>query len=186
MDKKMKREPTMRMLGCADYEARWVDDSQMVKLTARGFLPCANHQAQLEKGADGIWETVFYTQEDSVESYTPFCLQAFVMVDTNGASLFVKDALGVHKLAIQAAKVKASEEDTGSYIVYARKAAIDVPDETYFTQPVGTKVLPIYNRAFGPASKAHCAEFIATANDKFMIELDELHAKIEKVEGREE
>ena len=182
----MTRKATTRMLGCADYEARWMDESQMVQLTARGFLPCANHQAQLEKSADGGWETVFYTQETTVESYTPFCLQVYVMADNNTGTILVRDALGLHELAIQAAPVIRPEEDTGRYIVYARKAAIDVPDETYFTQPVGTKVLPIYSRAFGPASKAHCAEFVATANDKFMIELDELHAKIERVEGREE
>jgi len=182
----MTRETTLRMLGCADYEARWVDESQMVQLTARGFLPCANHHAQLEKGADGGWETVFYTQEHAEESYTSFCLQAFVMVDKNSNAILVKDALGVHELPIQAPVVKPEEADTGLYIVYARKAAIDVPDETYFTQPVGTKVLPIYSRAYGPASKADCAAFIATANDRFMEELDELHAKIERVEGREE
>ena len=173
------------MLGCAEYEARWVDESQMVKLTARGFLPCANHQAQLEKGADGGWETVFYTQDSTEESYTPFCLQAYVMADKKSTNLLVKDALGVHELAIQAPVLKSEVSDTGSYIVYARKAAIDVPGETYFTQPVGTKVLPLYTRAFGPASKADCAAFIATADDRFMRELDELHAKIERVEGRE-
>ena len=182
----MTRETTVRMLGCADYEARWVDESQMVHLTARGFLPCANHHAQLEKGAEGGWEIVFYTQEAAVESYTPFCLQAFVMVDKNSTTILVKDALAVHELAIQAATVKPEVADTGSYVVYARKAAIDVPDETYFTQPVGTKVLPLYTRAFGPASKSDCTAFIATANDRFMQELDELHAKIERVEGREE
>jgi len=176
----------MRMLGCADYEARWVDESQMVKLTARGFLPCANHHAQLEKGVEGGWETVFYTQEATEECYTPFCLQAFVMADKCSTSILVKDALGVHELAIQAPVAKAEDADTGSYVVYARKAAVDVPDETYFIQPVGTKVLPIYSRAYGPASKADCAAFISTANDRFMQELDELHAKIERVEGREE
>ena len=183
---KMTRKATTRMLGCADYEARWVDESQMVQLTARGFLPCANHQAQLEKSTDGGWETVFYTQETAIESYTPFCLQVFVMADKDMNTIVVRDALGAHELVIQAALVMTPEEDSGHYIVYARKAAIDVPDETYFTQPVGTKVLPLYNRAYGPASKADCATFIATANDKFMIELDELHAKIERVEGQEE
>jgi len=182
----MTRELTTRMLGCAEYEARWVDESQMVLLTARGFLPCANHHAQLEKRADGGWETVFYTHESATESYTPFCLQAFVIVEGSKEMLAVTDALGTHELALQAPKAKTVAADTGRYIVYARKAAIDVPDETYFTQPVGTKVLPIYSRAFGPASKARCAEFITTANDKFMIELDELHAKIERVEVGEE
>ena len=182
----MGRKTTTRMLGCADYEAQWIDDSMAVRLTARGFLPCANHYAQLEKRVGTMWEMVFYTQESLVESYSPFCLQAIVMVGDNQDTLTVLDALGEHEIAIRPAEIVVPEEDMGRYIVYARKTAIDVPDETYFTQPVGTKVLPIFSRAFGPACKADCAAFIAVANDRFMTELDELHAKIERVEGRDE
>jgi len=63
---------------------------------------------------------------------------------------------------------------------------VNVPDETFFTQPLGTKVLPIYSRAFGPSSKRECDAFIAAANNDFMMELDALHAKIERVEGGDE
>ncbi len=182
----MTREITTRMLGCADYEARWVDDSQMVQLTARGFLPCANHHAQLEKRLGATWEMVFYTQESCTENYSPFCLQALVMVEGKNDTMIVMDALGEQVIAIQPAKRAAPEEDSGPYIVYTRKSAVNVPDETYFIQPVGTKVLPIYSRTFGPANKADCDAFIATANDKFMVELDELHAKIERVEVGED
>ncbi len=180
----MERKTTTRMLGCADYEARWIDDSMAVQLTAKGFLPCANHFAQLEKRADGGWDMVFYTQESRDETYAPFCIQAIAMPANAQDSILVVDALGVHEIAIQPAEIR--PEETGDFVVYARKTAVNVPDETYFVQPAGTRVLPIYSRAFGPASKADCRAFIASANDKFMVELDELHAKIERVEGRED
>ena len=186
MEKKMTRETTTRMLGCARFEARWIGDSQMVELTARGFLPCASHHAQLEKRVGAVWELVFYTQETGDEFYTPFCLHAKVLVADARDTLIVIDALGEHEIAIQPAEKVEPDADGGSYIVYARKTAIDVPDETYFTLPVGTKVLPIYSRAFGPAGKNECRAFIAMANDKFMVELDELHAKIERVEVGED
>ena len=182
----MGRKSTTRMLGCADYEAKWLDDSMAVRLTARGFLPCANHFAQLEKRSDGSWETVFYTQDCRDEYHTPFYLQAIVVAEDEQRTVAVTDAFGRHEITIRAAEQPAPEEDAGDYIVYARKTSVNVPDETFFTQAVGTKVLPIYSRAFGPSSKAACAAFIASANNDFMMELDALHAKIERVEGRED
>ncbi len=182
----MGRKTTTRMLGCADYKAQWVDDSMAVRLTACGFLPCANHFAQLEKMADGGWEMVFYTQNTRNETYSPFCLQAIVMVSEDKSTILVNDALGRHEISIRPAEVVAEARDAGDHIVYARKTAVNVPDETYFTQPVGTKVLPIFARAFGPACKADCAAFIASANVDFMMELDQLHAKIERAEVGED
>lgn len=182
----MGRKNTTRMLGCAEYEAKWIDDSMAVRLTARGFLPCANHFAQLEKRSDDSWETVFYTQDCRDERHTPFCQHAIIMAEGEQSSISVIDALGKHEIQIARADILTPEGQPGMYIVYARKTAVNVPDETYFTQPLGTKVLPIYSRAFGPSSKAECDAFIASANNDFMVELDALHAKIERVEAREE
>ena len=182
----MGRKSTTRMLGCAEYEAKWMDDSMAVQLTARGFLPCANHFAQLEKRGDGHWETVFYTQDSRIEKPTPFCQHVILMVESDQDSVFVVDALGRHEVAISPAESVVPEDQTGVYIVYARKTAVNVPDETFFTQPVGTKVLPIYSRAFGPSSKAECDAFIADANNDFMMELDQLHAKFERAEVGED
>jgi len=182
----MGRKSTTRMLGCAEYEAKWLDDSMAVQLTARGFLPCANHFAQLEKRSDGHWETVFYTQDCRAEKHVPFCQQAILVVEDDQDSVFVADALGRHEIAIRPAENLVPDKQPGAHIVYARKTAVNVPDETFFTQPLGTKVLPIYSRAFGPSSKTECDAFIAAANNDFMMELDALHAKIERVEGREE
>ncbi len=181
----MGRITTTRMLGCADYKAQWIDDSMAVRLTARGFLACRNHFAQLEKRADGGWELVFIAQDCAEESYIPFCTEAIVVASADDETVSVRDALGQYDIAIQPAEA-AVPEDAGEHIVYARNTAVNVPDETYFTQPVGTKVLPIYARAFGPASKSACAAFIASANADFMVELDQLHAKIERAEGGEE
>lgn len=180
----MGRKTTTRMLGCADYEARWIDDSMTVQLTAKGFLPCSNHHAQMEKRADGGWEMVFYTQETCDETYTPFAVQAIAIAENSQDRITISDALGTHGVAIQPAEVK--PEDTGDFFVYARKTTVKVPDETYFILPAGTRVLPIYRRAFGPASKADCRAFIASANNRFMMELDELHAKIARVEVGED
>jgi len=182
----MGRKSTMRMLGCAEYEAKWIDDSMAVLITARGFLPCANHFAQLEVQADGSCEMVFYIQDSREESYSPFCLQVIVMVDNDGDSVLMVDALGRHEISVKPAEVKAREEKRGLHIVYARKSSVNVPDETYFTQPVGTKVLPIFARAYGPSSKPDCEAFIASANADFMVELDQLHAKIERAEVGED
>jgi len=182
----MGRKTTTRMLGCADYKAQWVDGSMVVRLSARGFLPCANHYAQLEKTAAGDWEMVFYTQDSRDETYSPFCLQTIVMATEGQTSVLVNDALGGHEIRIRPAEMEATEPDTCEYIVYARKSALNVPDETYFTQPVDTKVLPIYARAYGPASKVECAAFISSANMDFMMEWDQLHAKIEQAEVGED
>ena len=127
---------------------------------------------------------VFYTQDSRDETYSPFCIQAIAMAANSQDTITVVDALGAHEIAIRQAE--AQPEEVGDFVVYARKTTVNVPDETYFTQPAGTKVLPIYSRAFGPACKADCRAFIASANDKFMMELDELHAKIERVEVGEE
>ncbi len=182
----MERKTTTRMLGCADYKAQWVDDSMAVRLTARGFLPCANHFAQLEKRADGGWEMVFYTQDSRDETYSPFCLQAIVMASDGQNSVIVSDALGHHEINIRPAEKVVVAQDARDHIVYARKSVLNVPDETFFTQSVGTKVLPIYAHAFGPASKADCTAFIASANVDFMMELDQLHAKLERAEVGED
>ena len=182
----MGSKSTTRMLGCAEYEAKWMDDSMAVQLTARGYLPCANHFAQLEKRSDGSWETVFYTQDCREEKHKPFCQHAILVAEADQTAIFVMDALGRHEVVIGAAESVEPEDQSGEHIVYARKTALNVPDETFFTQPVGTKVLPIYSRAFGPSSKPECDAFIAAANDDFMMELDALHAKIERVEGRDE
>ncbi len=182
----MGRKSTTRMLGCAEYEAKWIDDSMAVQLTARGFLPCANHFAQLEKRSNGRWELVFYTQDSSKETHTPFCQQVIMVVEDGCNTVFVMDALGQHEVSIQQAIIQEPSDQPGMHIVYARKTAVNVPDETFFTQPLGTKVLPIYSRAFGPSSKAECDAFIAAANNDFMMELDALHAKIEGVERQED
>lgn len=182
----MGRKNTMRMLGCADYEAKWIDDSLAVRITARGFLPCANHFAQLEVQADGCCEMVFYTQDSRDESYSPFFLQAIVMLENNRDTVLLVDALGQHEIRVKPTEAKLREETSGQHIVYARNTSVNVPDETYFTQPVGTKVLPIFKRAYGPASKADCEAFIASANVDFMMELDQLHAKIERAEVGED
>ena len=129
----MGRKNTMRMLGCADYEAKWIDDSMAVRLTARGFLPCANHFAQLEVQADGSCEMVFYIQDSRDESYSPFCLQTIVMVEGDHDTVVMVDALGQHEIRVKPAEIKVREDARGQYIVYARKSSINVPDETYFT-----------------------------------------------------
>ena len=185
----MERNVTTRMLGCADYEARWIDNSMVVKITARGFLPCANHQAQLEKKAGSICEMVFYTQECCVESYTPFSLQAIVVASSSSAFVTVIDALGEHQLAIQPAEIielePETEEDMGPHMVYIRQSATEIAEEAYFTVPASTNVLPIFIRAYGPASKRDCAAFIASGNEDFLDELEQLHLKIRKVEDEE-
>jgi len=182
----MGRKSTMRMLGCAEYEAKWVDDSMAVRVNARGFLPCDNHFAQLEAQTGGGCEMVFYIQESRDESYSPFCLQTIVMVEDDSETVVIVDALGRHEIPVKPADDVMREDLSGEHIVYARKSSVNVPDETYFTQPVGTKVLPIFSRAYGPSSKPDCEAFIASANADFMMELDQLHAKIERAEVGED
>ena len=39
----------IRVLGVAEYEAKWVQRSNLIRLRASGILPCSNYKAQLEQ-----------------------------------------------------------------------------------------------------------------------------------------
>lgn len=178
----MKREITTRMLGCAEYEAQWIGKGLTVRLTARGYLPCANHLAQLEKRSDATWETIFYTQEDSVETFTPFKLQVIVMVNEGDTIVSVMDALGEHRIKIAASRQEEPEVLAGDlreqFLVYFRKDNAKPNKSAYFMVPVGTKVLPIFKRAYGPSHKHDCNSFIDASNFDFLDELALIHDKL--------
>ena len=172
------RTTTTRMLGCAEYTAKWIDQGTAVKLEARGFLPCANHHAQLEKrlAPDGavFTEMVFYTQDCREEDFSPFQLETIVLNESEAEGLIVLDALGLHNVEIAPATQEAEQplsddaEDAVQHLVYCRpKGAGDIR-EACFMVPVGTKVLPIFRLAYGPANKQDCASFIAAETHPFL------------------
>jgi len=192
---KPARTPTTRMLGCAEYTANWIDGGTAVRLVARGFLPCANHHAQLEKRAtpDGasLTELVFYTQESREETFSPFVLETIVLNECEDESLFVLDALGLNNVHIEPAIEQPTEttaelQDSGQHMVYCRPAGASARPEACFMVPVGTKVLPIYRSAFGPAGKPACAEFIAAETHPFLEKLHDLATDSARSTGREE
>lgn len=176
-----RRETTTRMLGCADYEATWIGEGTAVRLIAHGFLPCTNHLAQLEKRAEvaspAVTELVFYTQESREETFTPFRLETIVLNSAGSDSLTVIDALGAHQILITSGNAEgreddaSSENDTEKYLVYCRPQGVSQPKEVCFMVPVGTRVLPLYREAFGPAGKRDCAAFIAADTHPFLEKL---------------
>ena len=71
-----------RTLGIANYDARWIYKSNLVKLTATGLLPCSNYTAELEQRPENIlpamWDMVFYTQLYCQKAIKPFHLEVTI------------------------------------------------------------------------------------------------------------
>ena len=119
-----------RVLGSATYEAHWVQRSNLVRLTAKGLLPCSNYIAQIEQRPERItppmWDMIFYVP-DSCQKALHFFEERVTMVNSTGAtSITVRDAAGTHEVSIRhqfdfadddGAAVAEEEE---KFIVYAK------------------------------------------------------------------
>ncbi len=159
-----------RAWGVAQYEARWIARSLMVRLTARGILPCSNYVAQLEMRPGPTdppeWNMVFIVSETCEKALVPFEAEA-VMVNTTGATeITVHDGVGTHQVPIQPAFgapvtiMKAGQAMDDNFVVFA-----DIPDGTVghsgcLVVPEGTIVVATKTRVFGPDSRDACDDFV--------------------------
>lgn len=165
-------EDYTRVLGIATYEARWVQRSSLVRLTARGILPCSNYLAQLEQRPERIippmWDMVFYAQDWCQRAIRPF-EESTVMVNSSGAtSISVRDAMGTHDVPIQQAfeleggpaKGSDAAQEEEQFVVYGKLPKPDTGHQGCIVVPSDSMVTAIHYRAFGPASREDCEMFI--------------------------
>jgi hypothetical protein len=169
----MTTEPKMtKVLGTAQYEARWVQRSFLVRLTAMGTLPCSNYSAQLEQAPDRVvppnWQMIFYIEDFCLRETKPFTEEVLMVNDTGAKTILVTDASGEHHIPIQEANVPIpnaealrSAADRDEYVVYAKLPRPEEGHNGCIVVPADYFVTGIQYRAFGPASKADCETFVA-------------------------
>lgn len=160
-----------KVLGSATYEARWVQRSNLVRLTAKGLLPCSNYVAQLEQRPERIippmWDMIFYVPA-TCEKGLRFFEESVTMVNSSGATtISVNDALGSHDVPIQSALVPGEAATSGStadaaeeqFIVYAKLPRPATGHKGCIVVPADSFVTAIHYKVHGPASYADCQEF---------------------------
>ncbi|MEO9824123.1 MAG: hypothetical protein ABJF50_06865 [Paracoccaceae bacterium] len=169
-------ENISKVLGSGHYEAQWVQRSNLVRLTAKGLLPCSNYIAQLEQRPERIippmWDMIFYVP-DSCQKGLRYFDENVIMVNSSGATVIsVRDASGTHEVPIQQSfdlseeaesTATAKAEDVGEqFIVYAKLPRPDKGHKGCIIAPADSLVTTIHYRAFGPASYADCEMFLQT------------------------
>ena len=168
----MTAKSTSRVLGVANYEARWIAKSLLVRLTATGVLPCINYEAQLEKRPERVsppmWDMVFIVDDYCLKALKPFSVEAIMTSRSSATSITVRDAVGEHQISILQPREKSSEpsllvsaSDLDEYLVYAKLPKLDGAHHGCIVVPADTFVTGIHYRAFGPASKADCQAFVS-------------------------
>lgn len=167
----MSETEATKVLGVAEYEARWIQRSFMVRLTAKGILPCCNYEAQLEKRPERVippmWDMVFFVENVCMEAVKFFEVEAVILNAAGAKTISVRDATGEHEVPIQEA-LSARENSTAFksaadldlFIVYGKLPKIDGGHHGCIVVPADSFVTAIHYRAFGPASKAECDEFL--------------------------
>lgn len=166
----MTDQSKKRVLGVANYEARWVAKSLLVRLTANGILPCANYDAQLEKRPERVvppmWDMVFLVEDVCLKALRPFSINVVMPNTSNAKEIIVRDAAGEHHVPIlQPLEISPepsllkSAADLDQYIVYAKLPNTGDGHHGCIVVPADTFVTAIHYRAFGPASKADCESF---------------------------
>ena len=165
----MERKSVTKVLGTANrYEAHWVGKSLLVKLSAKGLMPCLNMESAFERDPREI-EPPIHRFVFFVEDY---CLTAVKEIDatitfpntTFADSVVVLDAEGEHVVPVKDAnaelmptKKMGEQED---FIVYAKLPKPDKGHHFCIVVPEGTIVTADRYRAFGPASKEDCDDFV--------------------------
>lgn len=178
----MEQMHTTRVHGSANYKAQWIGQSTAVLLTASGVLPCKNFLAQLERRGSRIspstWELVFYMPCEFENAPKSFESEAIVLNTSGDKNLVVIDAMGEHVVPIQAAVNTESENlptdaySPSFYVVYNRSGEAEKLGSQIFMMLEGTVVLPIFKKAFGPASKSDCEGFIEATSQMSTATLD--------------
>lgn len=163
-----------KVFGVGSYRARWVQRSSLVELSAYGLLPCLNYSAELEMRPERVlppmWNMVFYVQDYCLTATKPFFVTKQFALDEikEGISVVVHDATGEvevpveHDDVVTSAEVEDIVPDALNDLcfVYAR-----LPKHTgnyvgCIVAPVTDVVLGIFYRAFGPATRSECDEWV--------------------------
>lgn len=163
----MQDSDTKIVLGSAQYEARWIARTFMVRLVARGVMPCANYIAQLEKRPERVlppmWNLVFYVPNFCLTALRPFEVEAIMINDVGARTITVFDATGEHAVPIQqSVEVRDAEPVEGdeAYVVHARLPRTGDHHHGCLVVPESVLVTAIHYRAFGPAAKDECDAFV--------------------------
>lgn len=160
---------TKKVLGVASYSAVRSPNSDIVTLTAVGALPCMNYDAQLEKRPERVfppmWNMVFFVQDFCLRAIKPFELAVKMNISAGGAdAIIVHDATGTVHVPISDPFVPFDiNSDTGEedqYVVYARLPRQPGSYAGCIVVPEGTIVIAIYYKAYGPASKQECDQWM--------------------------
>lgn len=161
-----------KVLGVADYEAKWVQRSNLVRLRAVGILPCSNYEAQLEQRPERVippmWSMAFLIQDICLTAVRPFVEERFFPAPPRTKSITVFDAVGENQVELSGSTTDSIElvdlssaSDRDEYNVYARVVATDGPPSGCIVVPADAVVIAIYYCVFGPATKAECDAYVA-------------------------
>lgn len=161
----MANSPKM-VFGLGRYEARWIGEGPMVRLTATGLLPCSSYEVQLEKRPERVsppmWNMVFFVNETCDHSVKPFFAEAVMINASGGQAVLVHDALGLQEVPIHS-KDGIAAQMKNAFVVYARLPKAETGLQGCITVPHGAIVSADRYPAFGPATKAECDDFIKEA-----------------------
>ncbi len=155
-------ENVSKVLGSARYEAHWVQRSSLVRLIARGILPCSNYTAQLEQRPERVeppmWNMVFYAPDMCEKRLTYFEEQVTLVNNTGAQLIIVHDAGGEHQVPI----VQHSEVETldDKFIVYGKLPKPEQGHKGCILVPADSFVTAIHYSAFGPAPQQDCESFM--------------------------
>lgn len=165
-----------KVLGLATYTALRAPRSDLVTLTATGVLPCANYAADLlmrpERVVPPMWSLVFFVEEVCLRAIRPFVIEAHMAVpaDAPTQQITVLDASGSVRVPIldeiEPAAATFGSIGTDRFCVYARLPYPSVKTGGHvacFVAPADALVAAIYYRAYGPASRQECDDFIASS-----------------------
>lgn len=173
----MQDVETTRVLGVGGYKARRVSKG-MVRLMAKGLLPCCNFDAQLEQRNEDPdprkWDLIFYVYEGAAKVSKPFSLHSFVKVPDSEKTMFIRDAVGDQEVVIEDPLPVtegpgrfATAADRDRFMVYGRLPRPHEGHHGCIIVPADAYMVSVYYQAFGPASKLDCEAFVReNADDK--------------------
>ncbi len=159
--------------GSATYEARWVQRSNIIRLTASGILPCYNYDAELVQRPERVsppqWNLVFLTEPVCWKALKPFTIKTEFPGIDGQETVMVIDASEENEIPIlpayneaESMGLLATASVSDMYSVHA------LSTDDVKTNPTGCQIVPsdwlvaaIYTRVFGPAPKSDCDKFVS-------------------------
>lgn len=160
----------IKVLGTATYEAQWIHGTSLIRLTARGILPCANYFAALEQRPERIippmWTMCFYVEPMCLRALKSFEETVTMVGHASTTHVRVHDATGEHEVPVQAAQAGTKTEAIAlrdvkpHYSVYARVPVSETENIDCILVPEGSMVIATHAKVFGPASRKKCEAYM--------------------------